>query len=285
MKLKHICVGLLLLAGVGTSTAAEPPAGWRDRLRFHASFDRSPDADFAIGDRHIYTASNMSRDHVQPGLGTSIVAIDHQGRWGGCLRFRDTTESVVFFSGKDNVPYARDAFGMTISFWMRLSPDEDLKPGYVDPLQLTDKQWNNAALFVDFTKDERPRHFRLGVFSDYSYWNPQDTAWEQIAESDRPMVTVPRPPFSRDRWTHVAITLDGINAVDQNANSTLYLDGAHQGALVRGQKFTWDPEKVAIMLGIQYIGAIDDFAIFSQAMNAQEIQVLKSLPNGVAALH
>jgi hypothetical protein len=191
---------------------------------------------------------------------------------------------VLFFSGKDNIPYGPDAYGLTISFWMRVSPDEELRPGYVDPLQITDKQWNNAALFVDFTKDERPRHFRLGVFSDYAFWNPRDIAWDDIAESDRPMVTVQRPPFDRDRWTHVAITLRDVNAQRQDAAASLYLNGQHQGTLVRPQRFSWDPDKVAIMLGIQYIGAIDDFAIFRQGMTGDEIVQLMNLPRGVASL-
>jgi hypothetical protein len=87
--------------------------------------------------------------------------------------------------------------------WLRLSPDEDLKPGYCDPLQITDKEWNNSAFFIDFDKD-LPRVFRLGVFPDFKTWNPQNTPWEQIAAGDRPMVPVARPPFQRTAWTHVA---------------------------------------------------------------------------------
>jgi hypothetical protein len=224
------------------------------------------------------------RQSVQPGIATDAVTLSDDGRWGACLRFHDTTDAVVFFQGKDNVPYHTDRYGMTISFWMRLSPDEDLKPGYVDPLQITDKAWNNASLFVDFTKDDQPRHFRLGVFSDYAFWNPQNTDWEQIAAAERPMVTVERTPFDRRRWTHVAITLDGMNAADQPCAARLYLDGQLQGTLSRPQQFTWQPEQVAIMLGIKYIGALDDFALFSGAMNATEVGQLMALPQGVAGI-
>jgi hypothetical protein len=214
-----------------------------------------------------------------------MVTRGEDGRWGGCLQFRDTTDSVVLYRGKDNVPYRREGFALTISFWMRLSPDEDLKPGFVDPLQITDKQWNDACLFVDFTKDDQPRHFRLGAFSDYAFWNPQDTPWDDIAESDRPMVTVTRPGFDRRRWTHVVITLDRFNSTERRATATLYLDGVPQGTLARTQRFTWDPEKTAIMLGIKYIGAIDELAIFSGCMNANDVKQLSQLPEGVASLH
>jgi hypothetical protein len=283
MTFRHWIMGFWLLVGPQFAWADDIQA-WKSRLTFHASFDQSADADVAAGDRRIFTASNLSREHVQPGLHTPAVSRDAQGRWGHCLLFTDTAEPVVFYTGQGNIPYDRKPFGMTVSFWLRLSPDEDLKPGYVDPLQITDKQWNDAALFVDFTKDERPRHFRLGVFSNLAFWNPQNTAWEQIAPADRPMVTVTAPPFRRDQWTHVAITLDGINATDQAAAAKLYLNGEPQGTLTRPQQFEWDPQRVAMMLGIQYIGGLDDLAVFRGAMTAAEIQLLRDLPTGVAGL-
>ena len=269
---------------VNVTLADDVLRGWKDRLTFHASFDHSPDADLAAGDRRIYTAASLERKSRQPGLGTDAVTLSDDGRFGACLKFHDTTDSVVFYAGGANVPYKHTAYGLTIAFWMRLSPDEDLKPGYVDPLQITDKQWNNASVFVDFTKDDQPRHFRLGVFADYNFWNPQDTPWEEIAESDRPLVTVKRPPFHRDRWTHVALTFDQLNAANQEATARLYLDGQLQGSLVRPQRFSWQPENVAIMLGIQYIGSIDDFAIFSEPMDATEVRQLMGLARGIESL-
>ena len=280
----HAAKLALVLLLLCRATAAESLDAWQDRLTFHASFDVSSDADFAAGDGRIYTASSLDRQNIQPGIGTDAVSLSDQGRYGACLRFHDTTDEVIMFQGKDNVPYDTGPHALTISFWMRLSPDKDLKPGYVDPLQITDKQWNNAALFVDFTKDDQPRHFRLGVFSDYTFWNPQDTDWEQIAAADRPMVTVTQPPFDRDRWTHVVITLAAINAENEAGAATLYLDGALQGTLKRPQHFSWNPERVAIMLGIKYIGAIDDFAVFSGAMSPAEVGLLMALPRGVASL-
>ncbi len=274
---------LALVLSVSGGRASEPLAPWRARLTFHAAFDGSADATFAAGDPKIYTANDLSRKQSQPGLATDAVGLSDQGRWGGSLRFHDTTPSVVFFQGKDNVPYGPERTDLTISFWMRLSPDEDLKPGYVDPLQITDKQWNNASLFVDFTKDERPRHFRLGVFSDYNFWNPTDTPWDDIPAAKRPMVTVTRPPFSNQAWTHVAVTLEDINS-GHDAIASLYLNGESQGQLKGAQRFTWDPQAVAIMLGIQYIGAIDDFAIFRGAMTPAEILQLTQLEGGISAL-
>jgi hypothetical protein len=56
--------------------AAEPDReSVRKALTFHASFDGQPDADFARGDKRIYTASNMKRSDAKPGLHRADVEI------------------------------------------------------------------------------------------------------------------------------------------------------------------------------------------------------------------
>lgn len=276
--------GLWLFAVLFCATNAvfgQKQNDWRSSLQFHASFDQSADADVAQGDAKIYTAENLKREKLTAGLDTDVVSWEKDtGKWGGCLKFHDVQEKVVLYQAKQNFPYRTDGFDATISFWLKVDPEKGLKPGYVDPLQLTDKAWNDASLFVDFTKDDTPRHFRLGVFSDYAHWNPKDTKWDEIAESDRPMVTVKKTPFSGDRWTHVAIVLSGIRS--GHSHATLYLDGENQGILGDDLKLTWQLENVAIMLGIQYIGRIDDLAIFSNALTDEQIEQLYGLPNGVA---
>ncbi len=227
----------------------------------------------------------MSREKLTPGLPGDHVGIEATGgRWGGGLRFRDVSERVVLFRGKDNTPYGTRSFGMTVSFWLRVDPEKGLKPGYVDPLQITDKTWNDASLFVDFTKDDQPRHFRLGVFSDYAHWNPADTRWEDIPVAKRPMVVVEKTPFAGDRWTHVAFSLANLNSGNADGIARLYLDGKPQGTLDGDYRFTWSADGLAIMLGIQYIGYLDDLAIFSRSLQPAEIVTLASMDGGVGAL-
>ena len=275
--------GVIALWLLPTTYLLSAEQDWQSRLTFHASFDNGADASFATGDAHVYTAEDLTMKSVKPGL-PDDVTIEEGGRGGGCLHFRDTTKAVAHFRGDKNMPYAEDGFDATLSFWLSLHPDEDLKPGYVDPLQVTDKKWNDASIFVDFTKDDTPRHFRLGVFSNLAFWNPKNLKWDQVPDSDRPMVTVKQTPFSRNEWTHVAITLKQINGNGESV-CELYLNGASQGKLTQPQKFSWDPAKVAIMLGIQYIGRIDDLAIFRGAMSAQEVAELAGLKQGVSELH
>ena len=103
------------------------------------------------------------------------------GRYGGSMRFVDPkAKAVVLYKGENNVAYASDGWSGSVSIWLQLDPAKDLAPGYSDPIQITDKKWNDASLFLDFTKDN-PRDFRLGVFSDLAFWNPDDTPWDKTA--------------------------------------------------------------------------------------------------------
>lgn len=271
-------VAVVVACLAGRPAGAQPVASDADEalakaLLFHASFDDSPDADFARGDRRIYWAPNLERTQATPGLPEGVVTADAPGRWGRALRFHKKADQVTFFRGRGNVPYDPQGFSGTVSLWMSLDPERDLEPGYVDPLQITDKAWNNAALFLDFTKDDRPRHFRLGVFSDYKFWNPQDRAWDAIPAAERPLIDAGAGPFSRDGWTHVAIAFDDINR-DRPARAELYLNGERQAPFEKLQRFTWGPERLAILLGIYYSGLIDELSVFDRALSAKEIRGL-----------
>lgn len=249
-----------------------------------ASFDHGMDADFAVGDRRIFTAPTLQRESFQPGVQVPGVALaEGKGVSGHALAFGEKTKEVAFYRGAGNIPYAADSFDLSISFWLKLSPNEDLPPGFVDPLQLTDKKWNDAAIWVDFS-DQLPRQFRLGAFADFKFWNPEETPWEQIEEARRPMIPVKTPPFTRDRWSHVVLVFSRLNDPRESALCQLYLDGKSQGSLVRKQKFSWDPERLALMLGIHYVGLMDELAVFSVALTPEQVQRLGTLPSGLTGL-
>ncbi|MCP4191101.1 MAG: LamG domain-containing protein [Planctomycetaceae bacterium] len=275
-------LGMVLLLSFGDVQADDELA---EALTFHAAFDESPDANFAKGDRQIYTLDQVGGEKVVAGITVDEVKVEPTGgRWGGALKFEDVTKQIVMFQGKENVVYDPTGFDMTISFWMSLTPDQDLKPGYVDPFQITDKKWNDASIFIDFTKDN-PREVRLGCFSDFKHWNPTETKWDEVAETDRPFVTVKQPPFDRDHWTHVVIVLERMNSTKLPSIARLYLDGRLQGQHLGPHQFTWDPEQLKIMLGIQYVGRLDDFSIFEGALTLEQIRSLAELKNGVSDLY
>lgn len=285
-------LGLLLtsLLGFGCVTSSEhgPRAALGRALTFHASFDNQVDADFALGDRRLQSAPQWGHPrNVHPGLPTNnaVHLAPGAGRYGGALRFERKTDELVAFQGARNVAYRSNHWSGTVSFWLRVSPDADLAPDYCDPLQITPRNWNDASFFTDFTKDEKPRHFRLGALADLPVWNPKKRDWDSLPATEKPLVTVVHPPFSRDRWTHVAFTWDHYNTGQADAVTRFYLDGQLQGEIpLHLQTFTWDMEKCLIMLGLGYTGWMDDLALFDRALSPNEITTLNQLPGGVGQL-
>lgn len=247
---------------------------------FHASFDATTDANLSTGDGRLRIAEKSDRKQLLDDLGRAKISIAKgEGRFGDALRFAAKTEETVFYEGSEMGYRAQDWSG-TVSVWLKLDPNKDLEPGYCDPLQITERAWNDAAFFVDFDKD-LPRDFRLGAFADLKFWNPRDLPWESIAVADRPMVVVKKPPFSSGDWTHVCFTWSDVNSTKGGvARSDLYLNGQHQGTYRRPLKFSWDPQQAAIMLGLNYIGLMDDLLIFDSALTAQQVNRLFDHPLG-----
>ncbi len=281
-KTYFYCSVLVMLGSIGSTDmviGAPQDDSLKASLYFHAPFDGSTDAKVARHDEKLYTAPTLKRLSAEAGmLRDDVELLAEGGRHGGALRFKDKSAKVLFYAGK-NMDYRTRDWEGTVSLWLRLTPDEDLKPGYSDPLQITEKAWNDASFFIDYDIDT-PRTFRLGVFADYKFWNPADTKWEAIPAEDRPMIAVPQAPFSRERWTHVAWTFSGINnAADEAAVCRLYLDGKLQGEMKRPLQFQWDLEKTAIMLGLDFVGDIDELMIFDRALAEAEVQRLQTFFN------
>jgi len=260
----------------------------RAALAFHASFDTSADADFARGDRRVYTAIDSGkRPSAVPGLPAAELArlVPAAGRHGGALEFRGQTKQQVFYRGPENLGYRAGPWAGTVSFWLRLDPDRDLAPGYCDPVQFVGQRWGEGALFVEFTKDHNPRHFRYGIFPVTKLWNPENKKLEEMTDAERPMVFVRRPVFSRERWTHVLITFAQLNSGRADGRGTLYLDGEPVGTAAGWMHtFNWDPAQSALTLGLNYTGFIDDVAVFSRELTAAEVRAVFSLSRGIASL-
>ncbi|MCY2967137.1 MAG: hypothetical protein NT069_26450 [Planctomycetota bacterium] len=274
----------LVLVSVPLASADEP-ASLAKSLTFHAGFDGGVDAGFALGDRRLHTASKLPPTDGKPGNHRKdAVIVPNGGRYGDALRFEKNGQGVIYFPAAKNIDWRPDDWSGTLSLWIKLTPEEDLQPGFADPIQITDKKWDDASFFFDFSKDEKPRHFRFGVFSDLKVWNPKNTPFEQIPVFDRPMIVVEKPPFRRDRWTHVVATWSHYNTGRDDAEARMYLDGKLHGRLKGKQTLGWDPEKTAILLGLSYIGDLDDLALFNRALSDEEVRTLSGLPGGVADL-
>jgi hypothetical protein len=274
--------------GVSESLQAAATTSLGNALTFHASFDHGPDADFGQGDRRLFMAASMKHPRIgSPGLSASgVVSIAKgEGKVGDALRFHRKAPEMVFFHVDKNLSYAKSNWSGTVSFWLRLDPDADLEPGYCDPLQITPREYNDAALWVDFSKDERPRHFRLGAFADRAVWDPNLRDLDKVPVAERPMVTVTKPPFTRQRWTHVVFTFANFNTEKKDGVASLYLDGKPQGTVsAREQTLSWDPAKTIAMIGLNYTGLIDELAFFNRSLTAAEVEELFTLPSGITPL-
>jgi hypothetical protein len=192
---------------------------------------------------------------------------------------------MVFYRAAKNFPELQNGWSATVMFWLKADPPGELKEGFCDPIQITSKQWDDAAMFVEFEKRATGIPFRLGVYADKPVWNPTNRKFEDIPPAERPLVAVEKPPFEKGKWTHVAFTLTQFNSGKPEGVAKLYLDGKPAGQLSpRNQLFTWDVEKSAIMLGLGYIGSMDDLAIFDRSLTAEEIASAVQLPGGIASL-
>jgi hypothetical protein len=254
-------------------------------LTLHASFDDGPDAAFAKGDRRIYTASSYKEQEAAlPGLGTfDIEVLPDGGRFGGGLKFNKKNTLATFYSGENNLNYAEGSLNGTASFWLSLNPDEELEPGYCDPIQITDSAYNDSAVWTDFTKDDKPRHFRLGVFGELSAWNPESKPPDDNPDFLNRLVVVRQPPFARGKWTQVTVTFENLGGGSGAAK--LYLDGGLQGTAENiSEPFTWDLARAAIRIGVNYVGLFDELAVFDRALTPEEVRALYELDGGVAAL-
>lgn len=274
-----------ILLAAAAFAADSPSKVLKQSLAFHASFDGSNDAAFASGDKRIYTAPNYKEQAAaKAGLDhPDIERAPGKGRFGDGLLFKKKNERAVFYRGDKNVAFDPKGWTGTISYWLSLDPDQDLAPGFCDPIQVTDDAYNDSAIWTDFTKDDKPRHFRLGVFGDLKAWNPQDIAPDKNPNFERRLVVTTKPPFARGKWTHIVITHSGLGG--GNGTAKLYLDGQLVGAATGiKEAFTWDMNRAAIRLGVAYVGLFDEVALFNRELNEAEVRALYGLKKGVASL-
>jgi hypothetical protein len=278
-------LGGLALASV--ASAADPAGSdaapsLAQALTLQASFDRGFDADFARGDKTCYAQAK----ELVPIKSTDEVRLEPEaGRFGGALHFTKKGNLRPAFKDAGTLGYNAKNWDASVSIWLRLTPDEDLEPGYCDPVQIVGDDSKKGYIFLEWSKDEKPRYFRYAIRPLFHIWNPTNVQWADIPFAKRPMVQVERAPFSRDTWTHVVFTLENVNDKSQPQVGKLYLNGKLQGAIEKWDlTFDWNPERVLLVLGASYVGHLDDLAVFNRAISDGEVKQLFGLKRGVCEL-
>jgi hypothetical protein len=256
----------------------------KSALVFHASFDSGLNADFSTGDPACVV--KKGKDLVPAAFNEEVKLDTEGGKFGGCLHFPKKGAMRPQFSGVNMLGYNDRSWSATVSLWLRLTPDEDLEPGYCDPIQIVGDDGKKGFIFLEWSKDETPRFFRYAIRPLQEIWDPKNIGWGAIPFDKRPMVQVPKAPFNRDTWTHAAFALDHVNgAATSKPSGSLYLNGQLQGRIENWDlRFAWDPSQVALVLGAAYVGRMDDLAVFNRALSDAEITRLHRLEGGVKAL-
>ncbi len=257
----------------------------KEALTFYSSFDKGVQADFALGDPQLYTVpSRKARDSAQVGIHKKDIRIAKgKGMVGDALLYGSNSKGYIYYKSKNNIAYDTSDWKGAVSFWLNLDPATDLEPGYCDPIQITDVSYNDASIWVDFTK-ENPRDFRLGVIGDKTAWK-KDTTLSDNDDKDfiKQLLPLSKPPFAKGTWTHILINFQGLNT--GNGVAALYINGKLKGERDGiNDPFSWELDKSNIYLGLGYIGLMDELSIFNRNLTEKEISTLYTLENGVHTL-
>lgn len=276
---------LLLLWGA--TAAQESHAELRKAVSLYASFDEAARADFGGG---VLTLSTRFADPVEKGkftfkeeFDTKVFRIAKKGVHGRALEVLAVLPESgrLFFPAKGNIAFKKGGWGGAVSFWINTDPDTMLKTPFCDPVQITQKGATNGGLWVDFNKN-KPRDLRLGAFPAV----PEGQ--KPISESDpqAPLVTVPKVGFKKGDWHHIVMTWENLDTGKADARATLYVDGKHQGDVKdRPIAMDWDIEKTGIYIAVNYIGLLDELAVFRRPLTADEVSVLHREPGVLAPLN
>jgi len=253
-------------------------------LTLHASFDKALDADFCRGDKKCYVQQGKMLIEAKANEEVKLAA--DAGRFGGALHFPKKGGYRPSFKDKDVLGYNAKSWSASVSAWLRLNPDEDLEPGYCDPIQIVGDDNKKGYIFLEWSKDETPRYFRYAIRPLFHIWNPKNVQWADIPFEKRPMVQVARAPFSREKWTHVVFTLENINDKTKPPVGKLYLNGKLQGSIEKwDMRFEWDPAAVLLVLGANYVGYMDDLAVFDRPLTDAEVDRVYGLKDGIRDLY
>lgn len=248
-------------------------------MTLYASFDESAVADYALGDKHMSTRLNRDKEpgkfDIHNGIDASVFTIA-KGVHGNALKPVDVLprNARIFFPAKDNIAFKKGGRGGSVRAWINTDPNKLLKTRFCDPVQITEKGANNGGIWFDFN-DAKPRDMRMGVFP----FVPAGSKGAKEEDADAPMVRVKGVPFKEGEWHHVVLTWRNFDSGKKDAHATLYIDGKSIGEVKdREIAMNWDIEKAGIYGAINYIGLLDEFAIFDRELSVDEIVALQKSP-------
>jgi sulfatase modifying factor 1 len=278
---------LCLSALIGAAAARADDNAIRSAATFYASFDEAVSGDFgggilAPGTRY-GTPGEPGKYVFEGGYNKDVYKIDAKaGVHGGALQATDVLPKSgrIYFPAAGNIAFNEKGWGGTVSLWINTDPNKSLKTPFCDPVQFTEKGAGNGGLWIDFP-DVKPRDMRVGAFSAVA------EGQKPVPESDpaAPLITLKNVGFKVGEWHHLAITWKNLDTGKPDALVTFYVDGKAVGSLKdRAIAMGWKLDKAGLYVAVNYIGLLDDFAVFNRPLSSEEVGRLKAEPGLLAAL-
>lgn len=281
-------VFLALLPWTGTGMSDFPnlipdAAGLRKAATFYASFDEQAQGDFGEGDRSLWTRSDHETEKgkhvVTKGFDPQAFRIARdKGIHGGALECvgKQARNGILFFPARGKLAVQKGGWGGAASLWVKPTTSTP----FCDLVYITQKRWNDGALWVDYNNQKRG-DMRMGAY-------PILSPGQKPPEPDDPHPAVLRlkeNTLKLDAWNHIVMTWSGCDSGKKDGRATLYIDGKLIGE-IKDIPLTldWDLEQTRIYVAFLYLGLFDEFALFNRPLTSAEVALLRDKPDLLASL-
>lgn len=247
-----VFLGCVLLGCSSSDEARLPDQAQLDQLAdamaFYASFEDGMDAAFARDDRRIYSAPSYEElaDRGPWYWGRNVETAYDSGVAGHALSFNGELSQAVFYSADGNTPWSA---GGAVSFW--------IQPGKHagTPVAIVPADARDSAVSVALAPSQ------MAVM-----------AWGQKIQTSL-------TARSDGDWLHVVVSFAASESAE--ATAKLYLNGLEQGA---AGDLSVEPAPSTIRLGVNYVGLLDELAVFDRDLTDAEVRYLHQTPNLPASL-
>ena len=96
---------------------------------------------------------------------------------------------------------------------------------------------------------------------------------------------VPVVAFKAGEWHHVVLTWKNFDTGNKDALALLFIDGKHIGDVKTYEiAMGWDLEQTGIYVAVNYLGLLDELALFNRVLTPEEINLLRKTPGLLAPL-
>jgi hypothetical protein len=281
----HRFLALMLLAGACAPLHAGEDNSLGQAVMLYASFDEKVASDKGGGPlrTRFNHPTEKGKFRYEPGFDAKVFRIAKgQGIHGGALEAVDVLPNYgrIFFPALGNLAFKNTGWGGAVSVWIKTDPDKLFKTPFCDPVQITQKGANNGGIWFDFN-NARPRDLRMGTFAAVAEGR------KGIGEDDpkAPMVRVPGVGFKQTDWHHVVLSWNNFDTGKADAVATLFIDGQRKGSVTdQVISMSWDLENTGIYLAVNFIGLLDEFAVFHRPLTDAEVTLLHRQPGALAKL-